>query len=195
MQACIRKFKVKASKLQNNPNIGIALKKRDNDAMSSIKKQAETNTSALETLKLFRIIFKSATRHFHEIEKIAGIGGASLWALAEIAENNSLTISGLAKAMSVHQSTVSNLIEKLEIGGYVTRTRSVDDRRVVFLTMTDQGFGVLAKAPPPYRGILPDALMRLSPKTLADLKGHLSELVSNMEKKQNSSAYEPLGGT
>lgn len=31
---------------------------------------------ALETLKLFRIIFKSANRHFHEIEKIAIIGGS-----------------------------------------------------------------------------------------------------------------------
>jgi len=77
--------------------------------MSSTNSQANTNTSAQETLKLFRIILKSATRHFHEIEKIAGIGGASLWALAEIAENKNLTVSGLAKAMSVHQSTVSNL--------------------------------------------------------------------------------------
>lgn len=186
---------MKISKIRNNANIGIALEKRDNDTMPSTNKQAETNSSALETLKLFRIIFKSATRHFHAIERIAGIGGASLWALAEIAENKNLTISGLAKAMSVHQSTVSNLIEKLESGGYVTRTRSIDDRRVVYLTMTDQGFGVLAKAPPPYRGILPDALMRLSPETLSELNHHLAELVSNMELKQDSSAFEPLGGT
>lgn len=183
------------SKIKNNANIGIGLKKRDNGMMSSTNSHAESNASALETLKLFRIIFKSATRHFHEIEKIAGIGGASLWALAEIAENKNLTVSGLAKAMSVHQSTVSNLIEKLETGGYVTRTRSVDDRRIVYLTITDQGFGVLAKAPPPYRGILPDALMRLSPDTLAELNHHLAELVSNMELKQDSSAFEPLGGT
>ena len=87
------------------------------------------------------------------------------------------------------------LLEKLETGGYVTRTRSVDDRRIVYLTITDQGFGVLAKAPPPYRGILPDALMRLSPETLAELNHHLAELVANMELKQDSSAFEPLGGT
>jgi DNA-binding MarR family transcriptional regulator len=183
------------SKIKNNANIGIALKKRDNGMMFSTNAHAKTNSSALEALKLFRIIFKSATRHFHEIEKIAGIGGASLWALAEIAENKNLTVSGLARAMSVHQSTVSNLIEKLETGGYVSRTRSVDDRRVVYLTITDQGFGVLAKAPPPYRGILPDALMRLSPETLAELNSYLSELISNMELKQVSSAYEPLGET
>ncbi|ADI30189.1 MarR family winged helix-turn-helix transcriptional regulator [Methylotenera versatilis] len=150
--------------------------------------------SALETLKLFRIIFKSATRHFHEIEKIAGIGGASLWAMAEIAENDNLTVTGLAKAMSVHQSTASNLIEKLETGGNVIRTRSVEDRRLVNLSLTDLGREVMAKAPPPYRGILPDALMRLSPESLLELNRHLTELVSNMELKHDSSAFEPLGG-
>src|SRR5450830_1194193 len=156
---------------------------------------AKSPESALETLKLFRIIFKSATRHFHEIEKIAGIGGASLWAMAEIAENENLTVTGLANAMSVHQSTASNLIEKLETGGYVTRTRSIEDRRLVNLSLTEQGREVMVKAPPPYRGLLPDALMRLSPETLAELNRHLTELVSNMELKHDGSAFEPLGGT
>ena len=114
--------------------------------------------------------------------------------MAEIAEKKPLTVSGLAKAMSVHQSTVSNLIEKLEKGGYVARTRSVKDRRIVYLTSTDRGLGVLAKAPPPYRGILPDALMRLSPEILVELNHHLTELISTMALKHDDSAYEPLGG-
>ncbi len=151
------------------------------------------STHALDALRLFRIIFKSANRHFHDIEKAAGIGGASLWALAEIAETEELTVSGLAKAMSIHQSTASNLIEKLETGGYVIRTRSLNDRRVVYLSLTLQGREVLAKAPPPYRGILPDALMKLDPKSLNELNRYLIELISGMEGKSDVGAYEPLG--
>ncbi|MDP3678150.1 MAG: MarR family transcriptional regulator, partial [Methylotenera sp.] len=139
--------------------------------------------------------FKSANQHFHEIKKAVGVGGASLWALAEIGENENLTVSGLAKAMSVHQSTASNLIEKLETSGYVIRTRSVADRRLVYLSLTVQGSAIMAKAPPPYRGILPDALMRLNPETLTELNQHLSELVSNIELKLEKSAFEPLGTT
>ena len=154
---------------------------------------AETRESALETLRLFRIIFKSANRHFHEIEKTAGIGGASLWALAEIAETRDLTVSGLAKAMSVHQSTASNLIDKLETNGYVVRSRSVEDRRVVHLGLSERGREVLAKAPPPYRGILPDALIRMKRSTLDELNSHLAELVAGMERKHVNSAFEPLG--
>jgi len=153
----------------------------------------DSKTAALDTLKLFRIIFKSANRHFHEVEKKAGIGGASLWALAEILEVDNLTVSELAKAMSIHQSTASNLIEKLEVKGYVIRIRSLEDRRVVHLALTGQGRDALSKAPPPYRGILPDALMHMDSLALSALNGHLNELIAGMSLKNDDSAFEPLG--
>lgn len=153
----------------------------------------DTKASALETLGLFRVIFKSANRHFHEVEKKAGIGGASLWALAEILESDNLTVSALAKAMSVHQSTASNLIEKLEIKGHVVRIRSLEDRRVVHLALTNQGRDVLSKAPPPYRGVLPEALMHMNPEALDQLNSHLTQLIAGMEHKLDGSAFEPLG--
>lgn len=161
--------------------------------MSNTNANMSANESALETLKLFRIIFKSFTKHFHEVEKIVGIGGASLWAVAEIAENTNLTVSALAKAMSIHQSTASNLIEKLEIDGYVTRIKNTKDRRSVCLMLTYKGQDVLIKAPPPYRGILPDALMKLQPDTLAELNRDLYILISKMQITQFESALEPLG--
>lgn len=152
-----------------------------------------TKAVALEVLKLFRIIFKSANRHFHEIEKIAGVGGASLWALAEIGDTENLTVSKLASSMSIHQSTASNLIDKLEAKGYIVRKRGVDDRRMVLLQLTSFGREVLNKAPLPHRGILPDALMRLDPETLVQISSHLNALISSMERKQPDSAFEPLG--
>lgn len=161
--------------------------------MSIANANMNANESALETLKLFRIIFKSFTKHFHEVEKAVGIGGASLWALAEIGDNTNLTVSALANAMSIHQSTASNLLEKLETDGYVTRIRSTKDKRSVCITLTTKGKELLLKAPPPYRGILPDALMKLQPDTLAELNLDLSILISKMQITQFESALEPLG--
>jgi len=97
--------------------------------------------------------------------------------------------------MSIHQSTASNLIDKLETKGYISRVRSSDDRRVVYLTLTDIGREQLAKAPLPHRGILPDALMRLDPETLIELNNHLTLLISGMERKHAKGAFEPLGST
>ena len=161
--------------------------------MTTPKIPADIIDTALETLKLFRIIFKSSNRHFHDVEKVAGVGGASLWALAEIAEAKDLTVSGLSKAMSVHQSTASNLMDKLVTEGYVIRARSEEDRRVVHLSLTQLGKSILSRAPRPYRGVLPDALMRLNPVTLRVLNDYLSQLIIGMDGKFYDSAFEPLG--
>jgi DNA-binding MarR family transcriptional regulator len=175
------------------PNPFLPKKLKDHSIMDKSANKVDSKTQALETLKLFRIIFKSANRHFHEIEKLAGIGGASLWALAEIVETDKLTVTDLASHMSIHQSTASNLLDKLEAEGYINRVKSTSDRRVVYLEASERGRAVLKKAPLPHRGILPDALMRLNPETLAQLYEHLTELVNGMEKIQINAAFEPLG--
>lgn len=148
---------------------------------------------SLETLKQFRIIFKSVNRHFHDIEKAVGIGGAALWALAEVAESDNITVSKLATAMSIHQSTASNLVDKLVSDNYLTRIKDTEDRRVVRLSLTSHGQQVLKRAPLPHKGILPDALMRLNATSLQMLNKHLNELIQLMDAKQASAAFEPLG--
>jgi MarR family transcriptional regulator, organic hydroperoxide resistance regulator len=156
-------------------------------------KRSSNSDTALETLKLFRIIFKCANRHFHAVEKTMDIGGASLWALAEIAETKDLTVTGLAKAMVVHQSTASNLMDRLVNDGYVVRSRCEDDRRVVRLSLTKQGEKTLSQVPQPHRGVLPDALLRLNPATLQSLNHQLAELIAGIQGKAYDSAFEPLG--
>jgi DNA-binding MarR family transcriptional regulator len=149
---------------------------------------------ALDTLKLFRVIFKSANKHFSEIEQAVGIGGASLWALSEIGQTNEITITQLANAMSIHQSTASNLIDALEIKKCLEKIRSKNDRRVIYLKVTDHGLSMLKKAPLPHKGILPDALMRMKDNNLEELNVLLNQLVKGMERKQQGAAFDPLGG-
>lgn len=144
-------------------------------------------------LKLFRVIFQSVNRHSHEVERKAGMGGAQLWALAEISGRPRITVTELAKAMSIHQSTASNLLEKLVSQNYVARDRSDEDRRVVLLTLTERGEEILQKAPLPHRGVLSDALLKMNENDLAALQLSLETLVAQLEFKQLKGAYEPLG--
>lgn len=131
---------------------------------------------ALEALKRFRVLFKSASNPYEAAEQCAGLTGAQLWALAEVAQADNLTVNGLAEAMAVHQSTASNLIDKLDHKGLVLRARDPYDRRVVRLRPTPNGRAVLASAPGPAAGILPDALLRLAPERLEQLNDLLNEL-------------------
>ena len=56
------------------------------------RKSAETTTASSATeplhhgqvLRQFRMLFNAVRRHFHRLEKQAGIGGANVWALSLI---------------------------------------------------------------------------------------------------------------
>ena len=115
-----------------------------------------------------------------EIEQKAGISGAHVWALSEVAARPGVAISDLARAMHVHQSTASNLVRMLMAAGLVSSERAGEDRRVVQLAVTPRGRKVLAKTPPPLTGLLPDALGRPDDSTLARMERDLGSLIAQL---------------
>lgn len=150
-------------------------------------------TKHLEVLRQFRVLFKSIKWHFDSIEDSCQISGAQLWALAEVASRPELRVSDLAKAMAVHQSTASNLADKLVQMGLVIKERKDLDQRVVRLLPTEAGLRVVAQAPQPLEGVLPSALKKLDPAQLRELNRLLSDLIALMATPdQKKAAATPL---
>ena len=104
------------------------------------------------------------------------LSGAQMWALWHVQSSPGCTVLELTDKLSLHQSTTSNLVEKLESSGCLTRTRDEADRRVVRLFVTKLGAKVLKQAPDPSSGTLPEAIARLSPNELAALETALKSL-------------------
>ncbi len=116
----------------------------------------------LVALTDFREIVNAAKRHFISAHEKAEISGAQLWALRQIRQSPGVTVLALAQKMAVLQPTASNLIEKLESGGYVRKDRDIADRRIVHLFATPSGLRILKKAPNLQQDVLPNAISRLS---------------------------------
>ena len=110
---------------------------------------AKRQPEPLETLGKFRIIIRAAQRHSAAIQKQCGVSGAQLWLLQEIADAPGLRVGELAARMAIHQTTTSNLIDAMEKGGYLKKSRDDADQRVVNLLLTPAGAKVLRKAPSP----------------------------------------------
>jgi len=164
------------------------LPKRRQDAL-------RRNQRVLDVLMQFRLVINSAKRHYAWIEKQCGVSGAQMWALWELNESPGMRASDLAAAMAIHQSTISNLLDKLESEGYIRRDRSADDRRIVTLSLTKSGAALVNRAPQPACGILPDALRRMDPKVLQALGGHLAQLLGEMNSLDRKSMKKPLADT
>jgi len=94
---------------------------------------------AVLVVRQFRLIFSSVRRHFQSIEKMAGVGGAQIWALSLIAENPGMAVTQLFQAMDIHQSTASNLVSALLKSGFIQSEKSAHDKRVVELYPLPEG--------------------------------------------------------
>jgi DNA-binding MarR family transcriptional regulator len=147
---------------------------------------------AIDVLRRFREVFRAAKLHFAAVKRTAGVSGAQLWALSEIHSRPGIRVTELAEKMSLHQSTVSNLVEKLNSSGHLQRVRESGDNRIVRLRLTAAGKKVVVRAPGPARGVLPDALERLDGRSLKRLSVALDSLVSAMKVRAPSATKTHL---
>jgi len=146
----------------------------------------------LAVLRLFRIVFKSIRRHYKSVERRAGVRGAQLWALAQVADHPGIGVGDLARALAVHQSTASNLLRDLETSALLTRRRLREDQRSVRLFATGKGVAVLKRAPRPLIGVLQQALSELPAPNLDALHVQLRQLITLMQSKDSGARATPL---
>jgi len=146
----------------------------------------------LDVLKQFRLIFGSVRQHFRQIEETCGISGSQLWMLHELQSAPGIGVSDLAHRLSIHQTTCSQLVEKLVTRGYVLKARSAEDQRRVGLTITKTAAKVLKAAPGPAEGLIPEALLGLSDATLESLTEDLGRLIDGLHLQDDQAADRPL---
>lgn len=158
----------------------------------SRKVSAAKQKRMLEVLELFRIVFKSIQRHYKSVQGRAGIGGAQLWALAQVATSPGIKVGQLAQTLAVHQSTASNLIRDLEGSGMLARRRQGEDQRMVRLYATSKGLAVLKRAPRPLIGVLQQALSDFPTGNLNALHRHLGHLAASMRDTDPRARGTPL---
>jgi DNA-binding MarR family transcriptional regulator len=131
-------------------------------------------------LRQFRVVFNAVKRHFQQVERRSGVGGAQVWALSVIRDRPGISVSELATALSVRQPTSSNLVRSLVEQALVEARRDGPDRRGVQLHVLTEGRKVLRRAPGPFAGVLPDALASLDASTLQRLEVDLGQLIHRL---------------
>lgn len=147
---------------------------------------------SLQVLKKFRIIYGSVRQHFREIEQTCGVTGSQLWIMQEIATTSGIGISLLAERLSIHQSTCSQLVEKLVARKLIIKERSKEDQRRVGLRLTEEASRLVKNAPGPAEGLLPEALSALPAESINALNLSLEKVIEQLMSKDEKLAEHPL---
>lgn len=108
-----------------------------------------------------------------------GITGTQASMLFMIAGGKCWTSAELAREYGIDASAVTRLLDRVEKRGLLSRVRSVEDRRVVRLELTDEGRALAERLPPIFRSVLDQVLDGFTPEEVGFLKSMLRRILSN----------------
>jgi MarR family transcriptional regulator, organic hydroperoxide resistance regulator len=122
-------------------------------------------------------VFQILNEQSQRIKLETGLTGPQLWAIGVIHEYGPINISNIAKRMYLHPTTVLGIIDRLETRGLVSRNRSKDDRRVIWVELTQGGRELVQSVPEVSQGLLGGRLEGIALNDLVDIDKGIGHLV------------------
>ncbi len=104
----------------------------------------ETHDQVLVSL---RQIIRAIDLHSKHIERESGLTGPQLLVMQSISKKDIVTAGLIAREVNLSQATVTTILDRLEKKAYVTRERSLEDKRKVMIGLTEAGELILKQAP------------------------------------------------
>jgi DNA-binding MarR family transcriptional regulator len=124
--------------------------------------------------RVFYVLAEQSRKAEHE----TGLTGSQLWVVKLLAGGSPNKVTELARRMYLHPATMVGLLDRLEAKGLVLRTRSEKDRRVVHVSITEQGRVLVQNAPEVAKELLVNGLEPLSEKKVKVISDGLEQIVS-----------------
>ncbi|WP_028469106.1 MarR family winged helix-turn-helix transcriptional regulator [Neptunomonas japonica] len=100
-----------------------------------------------KALVLLRQIIRSTDMQVKEISSRTGLTPPQLMVMQTLRESGQLTSGELAKEIVLTQATVTSILDRLEKKELVARERGTNDKRKVWVSLTDEGADLMKGAP------------------------------------------------
>jgi DNA-binding MarR family transcriptional regulator len=91
----------------------------------------------------------------------------------------SSTAADISRCLGVETSSMTRMLDRLEGKGLLTRKRSADDRRVIFLELTEDGKRQVSKVPYLIADSLNQHLRGFNKEEVESLKSMLKRIADN----------------
>ena len=138
-------------------------------------------TCGLRVLHALRRIIRAVDIHSRKLNNDFKITAPQLICLYSLVKGGEMTQSELSKQVSMGISTINGVIDRLEKKGLVIRQRDTQDRRKVFITVTEAGKMISKSTPSLLQDRLSDSLRNLPELEQAAIALSLERVVTLME--------------
>jgi len=134
-----------------------------------------------EILITLRRIIRATDVHSRSLAASHGLTGPQLMVLRELQRYPEISVSDLARDISLSPATVTDILDRLEKRGLINRARSEADRRRLRLSLTEAGLATLRKAPTLLQRHFVEEFRRLKDWEQSLLLASLQRVASMME--------------
>ncbi|NRF99181.1 MarR family winged helix-turn-helix transcriptional regulator [Paenibacillus dendritiformis] len=110
------------------------------------------------------------------------LSDSQTYILVKLATEGPQKVSGLAESIGITPGGVTSISDKLIANGYAQRKRDEEDRRVVFLEITDKGMDVMRELHRERLEIIRYLFNNLPPDDLQHLNRTYEKLLENLDK-------------
>jgi len=143
-----------------------------------------------ELLASIRKIIRAVDLHSKVLLKKYGLTGPQLMILHEIGKSSELSVTEIAKQISLSQATVTTILDRLEQQGFIVRKRGQSDKRKVYIEASEKTKDILASKPSLLQSDFIDRFNRLKDWEQTLLLSSLQRIASMMDSGQLES--EPI---
>lgn len=138
-----------------------------------------------KVLVALRRTIRATDIHSRKLARETGLTTPQLVVVRAVARSQGPTVSEIARTVSLSQATATTLLNTLETKGLISRQRSEEDRRRVYVHLTDAGKALLETAPEPLQEQFSARF-----RSLESWEQH--QLVSSLERLANMMDAEEL---
>ncbi|MFC6856247.1 MarR family winged helix-turn-helix transcriptional regulator [Marivibrio halodurans] len=100
-----------------------------------------------DALIAIRRVLRATDSHAKALGRATNLTTSQLLVLQSIADSGEMTVGEIAAEVKLAQASVTTIVDRLQQDGLVRRTRGDTDKRKVYVSVTEEGFALLKRAP------------------------------------------------
>lgn len=150
------------------------------DEKTTVDMQSEKR--AKKIILALRKIMHHMDNHSRRLNKCYGLTVPQIICLYEIYEKGGMTLSLLSKNVHLSMSTLVGVIDRLEEKGFLQRMRDINDRRIIFINITNKGTEFVCSSPYLLHNRLNDNLQDLSEMEQINLADSVDILINVLKE-------------
>lgn len=146
-------------------------------------------------LKSIRQIIRAVDIYSRRLHTQYKITTPQMICLNALVANEAMTLTELGREVGLSASTVNGIVDRLALKGLVVRKRGTEDRRKVYLELTEAGRTLTASAPSLLQDRLSDSLQTLPVSEIETIASSLDRVVSMMEAEHLDASPNLMPGS